>query len=99
LAAWEKGLGLTPKPVSAGALPPFRFGVDEAKNSESEMDCFIERNERLRDGGRTPFKSLDAQSGNFAGLFVFNRLRSISFRDSATAFTATLRRAPSSRDR
>jgi hypothetical protein len=58
----------------------FVSGVDEAKNSESERNCFAERNEVVRIAGRKPLKSLSVANHDFAGSFVFNGLSAISLR-------------------
>jgi hypothetical protein len=76
-------------PAPARSSPPskprkqvglFVSGVDEAKKSESERNCFAERNEVVRIAGRKSLKSLSAANHDFAGSFVFNGLSAISFR-------------------
>jgi hypothetical protein len=76
-------------PAPARSSPPskprkhvggFVSGVDEAKHSESERNCFAERNEGVRIAGRKSLKSLSAANHDVAGSFVFNGLSAVSFR-------------------
>jgi hypothetical protein len=81
--------------IAAVAARKRRFvsGVGEAKNSASERNCFAERNERFREGVVSHWNHWGAKSGNFAGLFIFNGLSSISFRGFAACDSGSPSRA------
>jgi hypothetical protein len=49
----------------------FVSGVEEAKTSENERNCFAERNQGFRDEGRKSLRSLGARNQGFRRIVCF----------------------------
>jgi hypothetical protein len=66
--------------ADAGATGGFALRLEAAKNGENETPGFAKRNERFREAGHKPLKSLGREMSDFAISFVFKALSPLSFR-------------------
>ena len=71
-----------------------RFAPRGGQNEQNETPGFAKRNERFREAGHKPLKSLGREMSDFVISFVFKALSPLSFR----AFLAPALRGPGGRD-
>jgi hypothetical protein len=69
------------RPRRRGAARPSQaFEAAFGRGARKRKARFVMRNERFRDGGCKPLKSLGCEINDFAGSFVFNALTAFWFR-------------------